>query len=473
MFVFLVFLKIYVIIIRMKSLLSNEIISFAKTLRKPLYVVGGAVRNYLINQTESEDVDLAAGIPAEEFLVALNSFGFKVLATYKHMGTVVFSDRTRKYEYTAFRKEKYVGGEHVPTLTEFTEKIEEDARRRDFKCNAVYYDVVSGEYVDPLGGINDIENKTLDTVVEPEKVFSNDGLRLMRLARFAGELNFTPTESVLLAAKKYADNITAVSGERIYEELKKILVSDTKYEFSDKRGHYNGLKILDRTRVLDRIIPEIVEGRKMAQRADFHKYDVLEHSLRCVLYADASVRLDALLHDVGKPYCMKRDGWYYSHFIEGVKIAEGILKRLRVDKETIKRVLFIIKTHMVDIDCSMKTEKVRKFIVENYHGYFKQLLLVKQADYRASLEEEFVAPAVAKWTKILAQMKEENTPFTLKELKINASDLIELGFKGEEIGKELRKLHMIAVKKPENNQYETLLKTAKEDLNTKQEKGKI
>jgi tRNA nucleotidyltransferase (CCA-adding enzyme) len=161
---------------------------------------------------------------------------------------------------------------------------------------------------------------------------------------------------------------------------------------------------------------------------------------------------------------MKRDGWYYAHFIEGVRIATAVLKRLKADKETIKRVSFLIKTHMLDIDCSMKPEKVRKFIVENYNGYYEQLLLVKQADYRASLEEEFTAPAVVKWNKIFEQMKLEGVPFTLKELKVTATDLIDLGYKGELIGKELKKLHSLTIKDAKNNNREFLLKTAKNDI---------
>ena len=143
----------------MKVYLNSGIIEFAKTLTKPLYVVGGAVRNYLIAKIKSDDFDLAAGIPAEEFTVALENFGFQVLAEYKHTGTIVFSDGERKYEYTAFRSETYVGGEHTPRFTEFTEDIELDARRRDFKCNAVYYDIVKDEFIDPLNGIEDIKKQ--------------------------------------------------------------------------------------------------------------------------------------------------------------------------------------------------------------------------------------------------------------------------------------------------------------------------
>ncbi len=448
----------------MKIFLGEKVTEFARSLNSPLYVVGGAVRNYAIDKSIAEDIDLAAGIPSREFTIVLKNFSLTVLNEYPRTGTVVFSDGLRKYEYTAFRREVYERGEHTPKTTEFTLDINEDARRRDFKCNAVYYDIASEKIVDPLDGLTDIKNKVLDTVISPEKVFCNDGLRLMRLARFSGELNFTPTKQVLTVAEKYAENINDISAERIYAELIKILHADKKYPFSDKRGHYTGLSILSKTRVLDRIMPELTEGRGMAQRADFHKYDVLEHSLRSALYADDSVRLAALMHDIGKPFCMKRDGCYHLHYIDGVKIAERVLKRLKADKETIKQVGFLIKTHMVDLDCSMSKKKVRKFIAENINGYYKELLLVKQTDYRASLEDEDVAPTLVKWKKILQEMKEDGTPLCLKDLKVTATDLINAGFKGDAIGKELKKLHNLAIQNPEKNDRDILLSLMKEDI---------
>lgn len=460
------------IIKSMKLFLGKRITEFALSLGKPLYVVGGAVRNFLIDNSIAEDIDLAAAIPAEEFYTALNSFGFSVLAEYKRTGTVMFSDGERKYEYTAFRKESYVGGEHTPFATEFTLNLIEDACRRDFKCNAVYYDIAKDQIVDPLGGLNDIKNKILDTVISPDEVFCNDGLRLMRLARFSGELNFKPTEEVLISAEKYAENINAISPERVFSELNKILSADKKYPFSDRRGHYTALKILDRTKVLDKIMPELTEGRGMAQRADFHKYDVLEHSLRSALYAEEKVRLAALLHDVGKPFCMKRDGWYHYHYIEGVKISDRILKRLKADKGTIKKVGYLIKTHMVDLDCSMSEKKVRKFIVDNFNKYYDELLLVKQADYRASLEDEFVAPTLVKWEKIFSLMKKDGTPFTLKDLKITAEDLIDAGYSNNEIGKELKKLHDFAVSNPDKNDRKILIDLLKKDISKIKENKK-
>ena len=447
----------------MINFLPKSIIELAKKLPRPLYAVGGVVRNFLIDGSISQDIDLGAAILPSELAPYLKECNFEILAEYKRTGTLVFSDGERKYEYTAFRKESYLGGEHVPANTQFTENLEEDSLRRDFKCNAVYYDLKNQKYEDPLDGINDIRNKVIDTVTTPYKVFSNDGLRLMRLARFAGELNFTPTSDVLSAATTHAKNVTEISPERIYAELIRILSSDQKYPFSDPRGHYVGLKILDATRVLDYIFPELAEGRGMAQRADFHRYDVLEHSLRTLRHADPQIRLAALLHDVAKPFCFKRDGYYYHHFEEGEVLAEKVLLRLKADKETIKEVKFLVREHMVDLDCSMKESSVRKFIVKNQERLDK-LLMVKQADFRASLETHDIAPTLIKWGRIINKMKEDGTPFTLKELNITASELIELGFRDKDIGKELKKLWDFAILRPEKNNKDTLIEMAKKDF---------
>ncbi len=447
----------------MKNILPKNFINLAKTMPKPIYVVGGAVRNFLIDGSLSNDIDLAGAIPTADFIKALNEFGIKESATYPRTGTVMFSYGEHHYEYTAFRRDKYVGGEHTPEISEFTEDLGEDALRRDFKCNAIYYHVQKDEFVDPLGGVQDINNKILSTVCEPDKVFGFDGLRLMRLARFSGELNFKPTYETLKSAKKYADNILDISPERIFNELKMILVADKKYPFSDPIGHYNALKILDHTRVLDKILPELTEGRGMAQRADFHKYDVLEHSIRTVLYSRPSIRLGALFHDIGKPFCFLRDGYYYHHFSEGERIAEVVLKRLKADNATIEQVKFLVREHMVDLDCSMSENKVRRFLVK-HQDRLDELRWVKQADFRASLEIESVAPTIVKWKKIYDKMIEEKTPFNLKELNITAQDLISLGYKDRWIGKELKSLFDYAVLNPQKNNKENLMLLAKKHI---------
>ncbi len=447
----------------MKNFLPKNLINLANLTKRPLYLVGGVVRNFLIDKSISNDVDLAGTIPIEQIKDYVQQVGLTISAVYPRTGTLMFKDGVYNYEYTAFRKEQYVGGEHNPIFTEPTNDINEDALRRDFKCNAIYYDIKNAQFIDPLGGISNVEKRILDTVDKPNKVFSVDGLRLLRLARFVGQLNFTPTTEVIEGAKKFADNILDISPERIYGELKLILNADSKYPFSPINGHYLALKVLDNTQVLDRIFPELTLGRGMAQRSDFHKYDVLEHTLRAVLYSPAQVRLGALLHDVGKPFCFNHYGNYYNHSIDGESIAEGILQRLKVDKSTIRQVKFLVKEHMVDIDCSMRESKVRKFIQKN-HQNLEQLLMVKQADFMACMDKNSVAPAVSKWAKIYDKMKVDGTPFSLKGLDISSSDLIDIGYKREKISNELNHLLEYAVVCPDKNKRQYLIAKAQSDF---------
>lgn len=450
----------------MKIPFDENLINFASSLSAPLYAVGGYVRNFLIGKTVSNDVDLCSSVNIEELSSKLKQFGFKIIAEYKRTKTLVFSDGKIKYEFTAMRKDNYMGGGHQPYKTEYTEDITEDALRRDFKCNAIYYDIAKGILIDPLNGAKDVERKILSTVKPPEQVFCHDGLRLMRLARFAGELGFKPTEEVLVAMRKYADNITEIKPERITEELKRILVCDEKYWFSDKQGHYTALKILDKTRVLDKIIPELTLGRGIKQRADFHKHDVLEHSLRSFFYAEKSVRLSALLHDIGKPFCFVKAGNFYGHNTVGESIARQVLLRLKFDKKTIDEVCFLVRVHMFDVDLKVKVNNVRLFLTENF-SCLDKIFSVKQADFSASSESKAIAPTIIKWQKILNDMLSSGVPFSIKQLNISAKDLIEIGFKGVNLGKELKRLFKLCVENPEMNTKDKLIRCALKGLTKK------
>ena len=442
----------------MQKILDKQLIEFAKKLPTALYVVGGAVRDYYANQKLNNDIDLCSPIRTEDFLKALAENGIKVVAEYGRTHTVKFMLNGIGYEFSPFRKEAYSGdGTHTPLRVEYTDDIFCDALRRDFKCNAVYYDIKEGKVVDPLNGLSDIKNKVLDTVCKPEKVFCNDGLRLLRLARFHGELGFAPTKEVVTEAKKYAKNILDISPERIFDELKKILIADTKHDYSPKTGHYDALKLLSEIRVLDCILPELTLGRGMKQREDYHKYDVLEHTLRTVLYAPSIVRLPALLHDIGKPRQMINTGKYLMHDVIGEELTKSVLKRLKADNNTIRTCAFLTRYHMLDMDSKMGESKVKRFIVQNF-DYFEMLLKLKQADYSASKDDVSVCSTVKKWKKIYNSMLLENTPFTIKDLEISAQNLIDLGYKGEKIGKQLERLLDKAIQNPKINTLEQLTK---------------
>ena len=422
----------------MHGMLPQKLNNLALSLGKPLYVVGGACRDFLAGLTSAcADLDICAPLSADEVCAAAVKAGFTVSAVYKNTGTVLMSADGMDYEFTSFRTDRYVRGTHSPVEVFFTDDIASDARRRDFKCNAVYYDIAAQKFVDPLGGIDDIKNKRITTVVDAKKVFGEDGLRLMRLCRIAAQVGFTPTEECIEGARENCQLIDDIAAERIWAELNAILHADLKYGVQG--AQYDGLELLKTTGVLARILPELALGDNMEQRMDFHDYDVLEHTLRCVLYAPPEIRLAALLHDVGKPYCKLNFGKFARHEDEGAAIAENICKRLRVPTKTTNRVCELVRWHMYDLSGAASENKVRKFIV-GHLDILDDLLLLKQADFSACKDDLSPAPCVVKWEGILKAMQIEGVPFTLKELDVRGDELIGAGISPDETAKTLKML---------------------------------
>lgn len=413
---------------KLKKLIPAPLFRLANACQSPLYLVGGAVRDTIAGLTlqhGSLDLDICSPMPFDEFLSIAEGCNFSAKSVFKNTGTVKLLDEVgNEYEYCSFRSDKYVRGNHVPVETFFTDDIQLDARRRDFTANAVYYDIQKGEIVDPLDGVSAIQEKRLTTVADSDKVFGEDGLRLMRLTRQAACLGFTPDSACLLGATKNAELIDDISPERIFTELTQLLSADEKYGQAD--GVYRGLKLLDDTGVLARIFPELALGKGMAQRADFHKYDVLEHSIRATAYAKKEVRLAALLHDVGKPICALRDGSSHNHPQDGATIAKEILGRLKAPKKDIQRIPALVEWHMYDFDCKTKENKLRRFFVAHL-DILDDLLLLKQADFSACMDDFSTAPTVKRWKGILAKMQEEGAPLRLKDLALTGKEILELG----------------------------------------------
>ncbi|MBR1975110.1 MAG: CCA tRNA nucleotidyltransferase [Clostridia bacterium] len=444
----------------MRKILPKNLILLAEAVPTPLYVVGGSVRDYLAGfPLSTPDWDICSPLSAEKFAELAKTHGFEVKSVYKNTGTVKVKDAEGvDYEYSCFRSDKYVRGTHVPVEIYFTDDIALDARRRDFTVNAIYYDVKADNFVDPLNGIPAIQEKRLTTVAPAEKVFGEDGLRLMRLARQAAQLGFAPDEDCLNGAKKNAALIKDISPERIFAELLAILSADEKHGITD--GHYYGLKLLDETGVLAHIFPELALGKGMVQRADFHKYDVLEHSLRTVKYADKRIRLAALFHDVGKPYCKLQFGNSYEHPTEGAKLAREILNRLKAPKKTVDQVCLLTELHMYDLDGKTSENKLRRFFVL-HANIMDELLLIKQADFSACADNLSPAPTFVRWTKLLDKMREEGVPFSLKSLAVNGNDLLRLGIAPHRISTVLNKLLLHTATNARDNKKERLLLLAK------------
>ncbi len=447
----------------MLEILPEELKILAKACPKPLYVVGGSVRDYLAGLTPSiHDWDICSPLSAEEFAELAKCNSILVQAVYRNTGTVKLLSKEGEYEYSTFRSDKYIRGTHVPVEIFFTDDITLDARRRDFTANAVYFDIAANTFVDPLLGIPAIREKRLTTVDNAKKVFGEDGLRLLRLARQAAQLGFTPDKECLTGATENAALILDISPERIFEELCSLLTAEQKCGVVG--APYHGLQILEQTGVFALLFPELAKGKGLAQRADFHKYDVLEHSSRAVKYAEELdhgylLRLAALLHDVGKPLCMLRDNNAYNHPEEGKILATQILTRLKAPKKVIQEIAWLTEWHMYDYNCATSEKKLRRFFVVNFPR-LPLLLKLKQADFSACTDDTSIAPTRKRWIALLAKMQEERVPFSLKELAVNGVDLLEVGIPAPLLATVLNRLLLHTAVYPKDNEKNTLQKLA-------------
>ncbi len=217
----------------MKIAVPRELKKLSAFLSAPIYIVGGFVRNsVLFNNVESlnyTDVDICGSLTPDQIRKELSNVA-SVKDVNPRIGTVLIIYCGKQFEYTTFRRDSYpIGGKHTPDSVEFVNNIETDALRRDFTVNALYCDVMTNEVVDVVGGLDDIKARRIRTVRSPQETFSEDGLRLLRMIRFACELGFDIEPETFKGAKESRDQLRDITVERKREELQKILVSNTKY----------------------------------------------------------------------------------------------------------------------------------------------------------------------------------------------------------------------------------------------------
>ncbi|MDL2289717.1 hypothetical protein LJB83_03030 [Clostridia bacterium OttesenSCG-928-F22] len=203
--------------------------------KTPLYLVGGANRNRLLFLPES-DFDICSALkPQEVVQLFQHNNAVRVIETAPEFGTVLvlfaYKGVNYQFEHTTFRKDVYPeGGGHKPEDISFVADIRQDAQRRDFTINAVYMDCATGHMIDPLGGLQDLRAMRLNCCKEPAQTLGDDGVRILRMMRFACELNFTIDAELFRTAKANIGYLADISKERLQQELSKILLSDARYE---------------------------------------------------------------------------------------------------------------------------------------------------------------------------------------------------------------------------------------------------
>lgn len=441
-----------------------------------LYLVGGFVRNSIIG-ISGGDVDVCSAATPDEAMDIARAAGLTIVPKAAELGTVELHLRMdgQRYifEHTTFRSDVYPeGGQHRPSRVAFTDDIEQDARRRDFTANAMYIEIGMERYIDPTGsGMEDTRGRVLRAAAaDPDITIRDDGLRIMRMARFAAELGFSVAPELIACAQRRVSVLADISAERKRDELKKILLADTKYpSIAGADAHVHGLSLLMEAGALPFVLPALCEGAGVKQKEQYHKYDVLWHNIHACGAAPPilSVRLAALLHDVGKPRTVEKQGDMLGHEIIGEEIAREALTTLRFDNATIGEVLPLIRWHMFDLEGKAKPMTIRRRAVKLGRENFERLIAIRRADFIGSGRITGTVESADRWQKELDRMVAQKVPWSIGELEVTGEDVMrELSLKpSPAVGRVLEALHSDCVSNPSLNRRDLLLRRIQQNHN--------
>lgn len=414
------------------------------------YAVGGCVRDYLLGKPE-KDIDITTSAKPETVEEILKQNNIKVIETGLQHGTVTAVLNGENYEITTFRKDGEYKDNRRPESVSFVDDVKEDLSRRDFTINAMAYNHKEG-IVDLFGGKKDIDNKVIRAVGNADLRFKEDALRIMRALRFSATLCFDIEESTKKAIFDNMYLLDNIAKERIFTELKKLLAGD------------NALQVLDAYKeVIGVVIPELKPAFDCVQNNPWHIYNVYDHIIHAVDAApkDEIIRLTMLLHDIGKPSVKTTDEKGIDHFKfhapVGADIAKKVLKRFKVSNEVYDKVTTLIRYHqgVENVD----DIRVKRWLAKIGADYTKALFKVRISDLYAHNPDK-IGYELKKLNELLIELDEivaAGEAFKISDLAVNGNDLIALGYKGKEIGKNLNEILMLVVDDRLNNTKEDIV----------------
>lgn len=395
------------------------------------YIVGGCVRDFILGY-KPKDWDITTSAKPEE----VKKLFKRTIDTGIEHGTVTIMIGDNGYEVTTFRLDgDYLDGRH-PENVEFTNDLSEDLRRRDFTINAMAYNESEG-LIDLYGGIEDLHNRIIRCVGEPEERFSEDALRMMRAVRFAARFGFEIEPETYGAIFGLAPTLAKVSAERIRDEFMKIICSRHPEKMHD-------LYKLGLTRVF---LPEWDAMEKTEQNTPHHLYKVGHHTIEVIKHLNASRDahvLAAFLHDVGKPMCKTTDENGRDHFKGhaeiGVQMAVNIMRRLKFDNKTIKYVGTLVRYH--DARPGNNPYEVRRLMSIVGKSETRDLIELSRADLDGQNQNYLMLEkrdTLNDFEVYYEEAVESGFAVSLGELEIKGSDLIELGVEpGPKMGEILK-----------------------------------
>ena len=329
---------------------ATELASLFKSAGYKLALVGGPVRDAILGRL-GNDLDFTTDAHPKDCEKILNKWADSVWDIGAAFGTVAGKKGEITVEVTTYRSESYDSSSRKPNV-EFGKTIEGDLARRDFTINAMALELTTPEptFIDLFNGVADLQNKLIKTPGKAEESFSDDPLRMMRAARFMSQLNFEIDPSVLVAIKSMATRLEIISFERIRDEFIKILMS---------QSPRIGITVLVETGLTDYFLPEVPKLKLEIDEHHHHK-DVYEHSLTVLEQAiglesrldgpNLTLRLAALLHDIGKPKTKQLIAGggvsFHHHEVVGARMCKERMKKLRFDNHMIEDVSQLVFLHL-------------------------------------------------------------------------------------------------------------------------------
>lgn len=430
------------------------------------WVVGGCVRDELLREAGDPhgvvrgDWDIATSARPEQ----VSKLFRRVIPTGIQHGTVTVLMKHGQYEVTTLRGETTYTDGRRPDAVYFVDDIKDDLARRDFTINAIAYDVLEDRLIDPFDGAKDLAARTLRAVGVPSERFAEDGLRVLRGARFAATLELGIEPETARAIEPSLGSYRKVSAERIRDEwLKTMKARKPSRAFEVMKDH--GMLAIS--------APEMLESVGCEQNRH-HAFDVWGHAMACLDAAPAEpvLRVAALLHDVGKPRSRAfsektNDYTFYEHERIGAEMVEPLLARLRFSNEEQKHITSLVRHHLICYDASWSDSAVRRWLRRVTPELVPDLYRLNEADVRgkgrdASQDLEALTALKAHVERVLAA----GAAFSIRDLAIDGRVMMqELGVKpGPELGRVLKALLEEVVDDPTKNERAALLARARELL---------
>lgn len=390
------------------------------------YLVGGAVRSFLLGLDVS-DFDITTNALPQ----TIEKIFKKTIPTGKKFGTITVIHENNSYEITTFRSDGHYSDGRRPDSISFSDELTEDLKRRDFTMNAICMDY-DENIIDYFGGTEDIKNRVIRCIGDPDQRFNEDALRMLRAVRFMTQLGFSLDEKTRLSIVKNSFLIKHISAERIRDELNKILISDKPSE---------GIRTLVDTGLMNYIIPEYLNTVGFDQHNPYHDKDVFEHTMEVLdnIEPKLNLRLAALFHDISKPECFTQDengrGHFFGHHIKSAVLGKEIMERLKYSCDVIEDVRILIRYHLLK-EIDMKDKGVKKFINNVGIDRLDDMFSLNIADIKGKSSNAGFEKVEVLREKCRAII-ENKEPLSKKDLNINGYDLEALGIEKGSIYTEL------------------------------------